>query len=227
MDTLLGRFTIIIAVVSAAGCGDDGGGAADATVGAIDSGAAVDAVPPDPDAAPPDAGTPDAIAYDATPMAIYFDDFEADDGGYTHSGANDEWAYGSPTGAPIVSCNSGTSCWGTDLAGDYNPNSDQQLESPVINVPDVPGTIKLEFAHSYEIEGTFYDWVTFAISINAQAYEPQFTYTGSTTHQDWETLEIDVSAAKGGTLQVRWGLGSDGSEQYDGYFIDDVRVFAE
>ena len=40
-------------------------------------------------------------------------DFEADDGGFTHSGTSDDWERGTPTFAPLVGCNSGTSCWKT------------------------------------------------------------------------------------------------------------------
>jgi len=218
--------SVLLLVV--AGCGDDGPATADADVVLVDAMAAVDAPVVVPDAPPPDASLPaDAGWPDAMPADIYFQDFESDDGGYTHSGAGDEWAHGTAAGVPVASCYSGTSCWGTDLVGDYGANSNQNLESPVINVPDVPGTIKLSFAHSYEVEGTFYDWVTMAFDINGNGYETLFTYTGSQTHQDWEVLEVDISAARGGTVQFRWGVGSDATEHYAGYYIDDVRVFVE
>ena len=66
----------------------------------------------------------------ASATTLYSQDFESGDGGFTHSGAADSWARGTPntpgttTTNPVASftaANSGVNCWKTNLTGTYDP----------------------------------------------------------------------------------------------------------
>ena len=72
-----------------------------------------------------------------TPRTIFSTDFEADDGGFTHSGTEDEWEWGTPAFAPITTANSGVNAWKTDLDNTYDANSSQDLFSPDIDLTGV------------------------------------------------------------------------------------------
>jgi len=150
------------------------------------------------------------------------EDFEANDGGYTHSGTEDEWAWGTPTAWPNA-CASGTSCWGTDLAGNYNNSADQTLLSPVIDLsgmtPGDPLTVAWQQAWSTE---SGYDYAYAEVSINGGGWTQMWSGTG--TNNNWTEMTYDISAAAGGTVQFRWRLTSDSSVTYPGYYVDNVRI---
>src|SRR5206468_1669816 len=89
----------------------------------------------------------------------YANNFETGDGGFTHSGVQDEWQRGLPSGAsaPILSCNSGTSCWKTDLTGTYNDNASEDLLSPAISLSGLAAPITASWAQIYHMESATYD----------------------------------------------------------------------
>jgi len=150
------------------------------------------------------------------------EDFEATDGGYTHSGTADEWAWGTPTAWPNA-CASGTRCWGTDLAGNYENSSNQTLQSPVIDLSSfTPGdalTVAWQQAWSTE---SGWDYAYAEVSINGGAWTQM--WSGAGTGNPWTEKTYDISGAAGGTVQFRWRLTSDSSSTYPGYYIDNVRI---
>lgn len=90
--------------------------------------------------------------------SVYSTDFEANDGGFTHTGTADEWERGTPVGSatnPIGSAFSGTQCWKTDLDNTYDINSNQTLASPNIAIPT--GTTYISWAMKYHIESASFD----------------------------------------------------------------------
>ncbi len=156
---------------------------------------------------------------------VYEQDFESSDGGYTHSGAQDEWQWGTPTAWPY-GCASGAYCWGTDLAGDYNAYADQTLLSPVIDLSGVTAGTPLtaRWQQALYIESATWDHAYAEVSINGGAWTQMWAHTGGTTQSSWAEKTFDISAAAGGTVRFRWRLTSDGSVQYPGYYIDAVRI---
>ncbi|MBK8496910.1 MAG: hypothetical protein IPL50_19360 [Chitinophagaceae bacterium] len=78
-------------------------------------------------------------------ITIANEDFETTDGGFTHSGTQDEWERGTPAFAPITTANSGVNCWKTDLDNTYNASSNQILESQTYNLAAVTGPIYLSW----------------------------------------------------------------------------------
>ncbi len=86
---------------------------------------------------------PPSCATGFVPTTVFTTDFEGGAAGFTHSGTQDEWELGLPATAatttanpvaPFNTCNSGTSCWKTDLDNTYNASSNQDLLSPNINL---------------------------------------------------------------------------------------------
>ncbi|HKI01304.1 MAG TPA: proprotein convertase P-domain-containing protein [Thermoanaerobaculia bacterium] len=96
-----------------------------------------------------------------TPVTVFSTDFEAGAAGFTHSGTQDEWELGLPATAatttanpvaPFTTCNSGTSCWKTDLDNTYNASSTQDLVSPAIDLTGLSGPVVVSWAHRYQMD---------------------------------------------------------------------------
>ncbi len=155
-------------------------------------------------------------------VEVYGEDFEVGDGGYTHSGTQDEWEWGTLVGWPN-GCASGVMCWGTDLNDDYNSSADQTLLSPIIDLSAVAAGAALtaSWQQAWSLESCC-DSASAEVSINGGAWTTMWDGTG--TNNNWAAETYDVSAAAGGTVQFRWRLTSDSSVEYPGYYIDFVRI---
>ncbi|MER2600278.1 MAG: proprotein convertase P-domain-containing protein, partial [Caldilineales bacterium] len=172
------------------------------------------------------------------PVTLYSSDFEAGDDGFTHSGTEDEWARGTPTAAPITTCNSGSSCWKTDLAGTYNVSSSQDLLSPAIDLTDISGPITLNWAQRYQMESASFDHAYVQVQQAGGANPTKLwewldaTMTNlvgspSTTIQEsagWGEWSADISSYAGQSIEALFHLDSDTTVQYAGLAIDDVSV---
>lgn len=71
----------------------------------------------------------------------YLEDFESDDGGWTISGTNPSWAWGSPAKGTINSAASGSNAWVTGGLGNgfYNSNEDSHISGPCFDFSQVEG----------------------------------------------------------------------------------------
>jgi subtilisin-like proprotein convertase family protein len=181
---------------------------------------------------------------------IYNQNFEASNGGYTHSGVADEWEYGTPAtvatsgGTPIAgftNCASGTNCWKTDLDNTYDLSSTQDLTSPTLNLTQYPGTIKLYWQQRYQMENVSFDriWVrvtevgvpanTRIVWQNSHATMTDFVGVGGTTNipasAGWGRYNADISDFAGKLIQVNFHLDSDNSINFGGLAIDDVQLY--
>lgn len=181
---------------------------------------------------------PPACPAGTAPITVYGSDFEAGDGGFTHSGTADEWQRGLPTGAPIATCNSGTNCWETDLAGTYELNSNQDLLSPNINLAGVLPPIQVSWAQRYQMESASFDHA----SVDVRQVGPSnptrlwewmdATMTNGvgnpivTTQESagWSLMRRDISAYAGQNVEFLFHLDSDNSTNLDGFAIDDVMI---
>jgi subtilisin-like proprotein convertase family protein len=174
------------------------------------------------------------------PVTVYSSDFEADDGGFTHSGVQDEWERGLPTFAPITTCNSGSNCWVTDLDARYNANSNQDLLSPAINLVGLSGPVILRWAQKYQIESANYDgasidvqqvgganptrlWTWLDATMTSTVGNPVTTIQQSA---GWGQRWADISSYAGQSIEARFNLNSDSTVQLAGLAIDDVSVTA-
>ncbi len=79
--------------------------------------------------------------YDAT--------FESGGEGWAAGGVNSSWQHGTPIASmdvrTITSCAEGTSCWVTNLTGDYNKNEESHLYSPCFDMSMAGADPFLEF----------------------------------------------------------------------------------
>ncbi len=157
----------------------------------------------------------------------YFQDFEDNNGSYTHSGTYDEWQWGLPLIWP-GRCASGTHCWGTDLDHFYENSSNQTLQSPAINLSSIPAgsTITVDWWQALEIESSAWDHAYADVYING-TWINMWNHTAGTIRADWTQRSFDISSAAGSTIYLRWRLTSDGSIVYSGYYIDAVRIVSQ
>ncbi len=183
---------------------------------------------------------PPACAPGAVLETVYTSDFEANDGGFTHSGVLDEWERGLPTFVPITTCNSGVNCWKTDLDNSYNASASQDLESPAIDLSNHVAPVILSWAQRYHIESATFDhysvdfreagganptrvfeWLD--ATMNNTVGNPAVTIAESA---GWGLFQRDVSAYAGLSTEVNFHLDSDTTVQLAGVAIDDVSVSA-
>ncbi len=165
-----------------------------------------------------------APGYD--PLYAYNEVFESDDGGYTHSGTIDEWAWGTPAAWPDQ-CASGSKCWGTDLAGNYENNSNQTLVSPIIDLSAYSSPLTAKWWQAWYIESESSDQAYAQVSLNGGPWTTMWRHRGGTARVDWTQMTYDASVAAGGTIQFRFQLQSDITVKYSGYFVDDIRLLSD
>jgi uncharacterized repeat protein (TIGR01451 family) len=159
----------------------------------------------------------------------------ADDGGWTHSGTRDEWEWGVPSynsghGEPLQ-CAPGSieGCWVTDLNNTYNANSNQNLTSVVITLPvTATAPISVTWYQAWYMESSSYDHAKSEYRCNGGVWTQMWGHSGGLTYQNWQQVPggpYGIACVPTDTLQLRFLLDSDGSAQYAGYYVDDVRVF--
>jgi uncharacterized repeat protein (TIGR01451 family) len=172
---------------------------------------------------------------------VYSQDFEAGDGGFTHSGTQDEWERGLPSFAPITTCNSGTNCWKTDLNDTYNASSSQDLLSPAINLAGLQPPVYVNWAQRYHMESASFDhfnvtarevgganpvnlfeWLDATMN-NTVGAGPAVTIAQSS---GWSQISRRVDSLAGTNAELLFHLDSDTTVQLAGAAIDDVSVTA-
>lgn len=165
---------------------------------------------------------------------------QANDGGYTHSGTQDEWEYGVPTAAPVTGCNNASlGCWKTDLDNTYNASSNQDLFSPNLNLIGFTGSIQLEWAMKYQMESASFDnafvevqdvnnpannrivWLWNGATMTNTVGTPAVNINESA---GWGRYRADISDFSGKLIKLRFHLDSDTSVQLGGLAIDDVLI---
>lgn len=184
---------------------------------------------------------PPVCAVGFVPTTVFSTDFEAGAAGFTHSGTQDEWALGLPSAVPITSCASGTNCFKTDLTGDYNASSNQDLLSPNINLAGLQAPIVVRWSHKYQMESASFDGYTVeARQVGTPSNNVRlFEHTGATmrdtvgnpgvTIQEaagWGQNIARADSLAGQNVELRFNVSSDTTVQLAGAAIDDVSVTA-
>jgi subtilisin-like proprotein convertase family protein len=175
---------------------------------------------------------------------------EANDGGYTHSGTQDEWEYGVPNTAattaanPVaafLNCNNGSAgCWKTDLDNTYNASSTQDLFSPNLNLTSFSGVIRLEWAMRYQMDTATNDGAFVEVQdVNNPANNRVVWRWSGAVMTDavgspvvnigesagWGTNLADISDFSGKLIRLRFHLDSGtGTTNFGGLAIDDVLI---
>jgi cysteine-rich repeat protein len=164
---------------------------------------------------------------------VLSEDFEDDGGGFTHSGASDEWERGTPSLAPISSCASGTNCWKTDLDGTYSPSSNATLVSPTVDLSNTAGSLIVTWMQKSNIESAMKDKATVAIregdDTNSTTLWTWLGANGATGDQEaagWGLHQAVVPGYSGGNAELVFNLTADTGVQWTGLAIDDVVISA-
>jgi len=157
--------------------------------------------------------------------AVYLQDFESDNGGYTPSDTpSDLWQWGAPVTWPST-CASGEKCWGTNLTGDYPNSASSDLTSPVIDLSGVAGPLNVSWQQALYMESQAWDQAYAEVSINSGSWQVMWQHEASNYVQDsWAKKTYDISSAAGGTVQFRFRITTDSSMVYSGYYIDLVQI---
>lgn len=183
-----------------------------------------------------------------TGNVLYSQNFEANDGGYTHSGTQDEWEYGLPataattTANPLAAfttCNSGVNCWKTDLDSTYNVSSNQNLDSPDINLTNATGSLNLSWAMKYQMESASFDHLYVEIQDVADPSRNRIVWqfldatmtdapgnpvTNIGASAGWGEYRANISDFVGRTIRVRFHVDTDTTVNFPGAAIDDVQI---
>lgn len=184
-----------------------------------------------------------------TPVALFSDDMENGDNGWTTTGSSGASTWTRDTTRP----NSGSFAW---YAEDIASISDQRLVSPSITLPTGQNPITLKFENWREIEastGGCYDGGLIEISTDGSSFTqlPDSAiidgggYDGTISSsfgnplagdQAWCTntarpytdgpVRVDLTNYAGQTVNLRFRLGSDSSAGHEGWYVDDVDVTA-
>lgn len=161
----------------------------------------------------------------------------AGDGGWTHGlvATQDDWQRGAPQGkaGDPSSAYEGTAVWGNDLGpsgwnGEYQPNVENWLRSPVIDLSAAPN-VHLQFRRWLTVEDALYDQAQ--VRVNGQVvWQNEAGTPGDDQHHtldsEWKAQSLDISALAAGhpSVQIEFRLISDGGLQFGGWNLDDLAL---
>ena len=145
------------------------------------------------------------------------------------------WQIGTPTSGPGA-CFSGSQCAGTNLSGNYWPETDSRLISATQLLPTVSG--------SEEVHLRFQTWFSYYLSDSGQVQIAVWD-SASSSWGSWENIgdvivdtsgwsqkDIDVSAYAGKTVRLAFthtavdygGSSYYGTDVSSGWYIDDIEI---
>ncbi len=132
------------------------------------------------------------------------------------------WQWGNDNGGP--GCTGNNRCWGTILNGNYLPNMEDTLYSPVINASGY-NNIVLKFRHWYDTENNF-DQGFVLCSGDGGASWHQVAGPIEGNSGGWQNAQYNLPLQCQNTSQLRiaFRFRSDGSVQYYGWYVDDVSI---
>jgi hypothetical protein len=173
---------------------------------------------------------PDLVActapgYELVMAPMVGEDLEASNGGFSVSGNNTSWEWGTPTNGPSAA-HSGTNVWATDLDENYNPQEDSYLSSPPIDLSSQAGK---------EVVVSWWQWIQtepwsgygyVQVNKNNDALWETIYETGSgDVDLTWaqHTITVNPSYAVS-DFRLRFHLWSYDYPTYPGWYIDDIGV---
>jgi len=165
------------------------------------------------------------------PPPVLMDDFESGQGAWTvgveDATGNTNWEFGAPSGAvpgAPAAANSGTNCFGTNLAAAYDEDTEIWLRSPEFDLTGAAGAT-LSFFHYRDIEEGF-DFGAVRVldaSDNSELGVMGDVIDGSS--DGWEQFARSLPpAALGKAVVLEFRFLSDEINNLAGWYIDDVKV---
>ncbi|MAY84428.1 MAG: hypothetical protein CMP59_09880 [Flavobacteriales bacterium] len=187
----------------------------------------------------------DTVTTQVTSLLVYslpfFDDFEDTAIVWSFGGTRSTWERGLPSGLFIDTTWSGINCLVTNLSGDYNNNENSYIESPCFDFSQDTIDPVLSYYTIYHIEKRF-DWLRWQYSLdkgkswqnlNRGAIASNWGNLGDSTDNDidgnsqkWIRVQNRLDNFAGqSAVKFRLVFLSDGSRQYEGATIDDLRLY--
>ncbi|MBW2461653.1 MAG: hypothetical protein JRH11_08400, partial [Deltaproteobacteria bacterium] len=178
---------------------------------------------------------------DACGGALYAENFEASDGGWTTGGTNSSWEYGTPDGSIIDAAANGTGAWVTNLDGDYNNSEDSYIESPVLDFSTATADPLLRFSHIFVTEGCCDEgWVEVSTDGGSTFNKVGTAATGISWYNDatndwwdgtssgWRNAQHTLAGTAGeADVRIRFVFSSDSSATREGFGVDDILVIPD
>lgn len=170
----------------------------------------------------------------------YFEDFERGVQGWSSTGTNSSWQFGTPNANNIQTSASGLNAWKTNLTGNYNNNELSYLTSPCFNFT-LGQKAALSFRAWIDLEQCSGDQCDqFYIEINTGNGWQRLGQLGSGTN--WYNSQVSGGGAWQGkfspswqvftyalpisqSLQIRFVFKSNGSGTTDGIVLDDIHIY--
>lgn len=159
----------------------------------------------------------------SVPANLYFEDFEANDGGYIESGDISSWAWGTPLRG-VNGAHSGTNVWATNLNGNYRNNENSSITSPIL---DLSGSsedwLELSWWQWLQTESG-YDTASVEV-FDGSTWTEVYSASG-TVNSDWERTSVLLENEQYGNnnIRVRFNLSADDIVNYPGFYVDDVII---
>ncbi len=176
------------------------------------------------------------------PSFNYFEDFETGTGGWTASGTASSWARGVPASTFIPRAASGTNAWVTGLTAGYNSSEDSYLTSPRLDLSMALTDVILSFSHIFQTESCCDEgWLELSTDGGTTWRKVGASGEGTNWYNDsfdqvwngnsgsagaWRVASIPLPGTAGqADVRLRFAFSSDSSVEYDGFGIDDVRLY--
>ncbi|MCB9603514.1 MAG: immune inhibitor A [Sandaracinus sp.] len=171
--------------------------------------------------------------------AGYREGFEANDGGWTQTGTNSTWAWGTPSATYITAAGEGTRAWVTNPAGVYRSSETSYLVSPCFDATAITTDLGLRMLHTFETEGAFDEgWVEMSVDGGATWTKVVAGPSAMNWYNDtsnvwwdgnsgggWRTAITTLPGSAGQRrLRLRHVFSSDSSGNEDGFGVDDVQL---
>lgn len=154
-----------------------------------------------------------------TKATALLEDFETDDGGFTHGGPGDRWEHGVPVVIPAYAF-SGERVWATDLDGFYASNSDASLSTPSYQIPGRGAFLQFR---SYLITEPVNDFGSVEISNDGgSSWSTLESFSGPLGGYSLESYDLSEFATS--AVRLRFRLTSNQSTGTAGWTIDDFTL---
>ena len=159
-------------------------------------------------------------------FVAYETDFEVDDGGFEVIGST-SWEWGEVQSGPL-SAHSGEKAFGTNLDGNYGNNEDGYIVSPAIDTTGGGAGVTVSFWHYLRSEGCCDRAYVDVSNDGGNTWVTAWGPVSGEVALRWSYMEIRVGPEFAvPNFKVRFRLKSDYSENYAGWYIDDVRITLE
>ncbi len=149
----------------------------------------------------------------------YFQNFEADSGGFV-PGGTPLWEWGVPTSGPLAAF-SGVKVWATELQGNYPNHASGTLLSPSFHL--TAGTRPVLQFQAWLDSQPFADFARLELTPDGGAtWSPLQSLSGSM--RAYALKSYDLSAYAGSSVHIRFRFTSDASNTRAGWYVDDFSI---